>query len=137
MNVLLAAGSFLTDEDRATGKKLPLMRQARLMAKAMPRATRVGEFVAMWAIAKFQKGTVTVDELALFWGEPNRTMYRRLSEFRDVWGAAGYETPDTLADALIADYRRRSEQMQVSHLARLLSVEIPVPAAAVPSVLTN
>jgi hypothetical protein len=97
------------------------------MAKALPKATRVAEFVAMWAISKYQDGVATVDELADFWGEPRRTMYRRLAEFREVWAPAGYETPDPLADALIADFRRRRERMQASHVARLLTVAVPVP----------
>jgi len=40
-NALLSLGSLMTEEQRTAGKKLPLMGQARLMVKAMPRATRV------------------------------------------------------------------------------------------------
>jgi len=137
VNVLLAAGSLMTDAERAAGKRLPIMRQARLMAKAMPRAMRLGEFVAMWAIVKYENGAVTVEELAEYWGEPHRTMYRRLSEFREVWGPVGYESPDALADGLIADFRRRKERMHASHLARLLSAEVPTPAGTVPSGLSG
>ena len=107
------------------------------MAKAMPRAMRLGEFVAMWAIVKYENGAVTVEELAEYWGEPHRTMYRRLSEFREVWGPVGYESPDVLADGLIADFRRRKERMQASHLARLLSADVPTPVGAVPSSLSG
>jgi hypothetical protein len=130
-NVLLALGSMLTDEERAAGKKLPVMRQARLMVKALPKATRVGEFVAMWTVAKYQTGSTTVEELAEFWDEPVRTMYRRLAEFREVWGAAGYDTPDRLADGLIGDFRRRRERMNASHVARLLGANVPLPSSAV------
>lgn len=130
VTALLAASSFMTSAERMSGKRLPLMRQARLMAKALPKATRVAEFTAMWAISKYQDGSVTIDELAEFWGEPRRTMYRHLAEFREVWGPVGHETPDQLADALIADFRRRREQMRASHLARLLSSDVPVPSGA-------
>src|SRR5438105_46870 len=87
-NVLLAAGALMTEEQRAAGKRLPVMTQARLMVKAMPRATRVAEFIAMWAIAKYQLGEVTVDGLADYWSEPVRTMYKHLDEFREVWAPA-------------------------------------------------
>lgn len=130
-NVALSMISLMTDEERDARKRLPLRRQARLMVEAMPRATRVSEFVAMWAIAKHKGKTGSVDELAEFWGEPMRTMYRRLTEFREVWGRAGYETPDPLADALIADYRGRRERLGQGSLVRLLGAEVPAPAGVV------
>jgi hypothetical protein len=108
------------------------MQQARLMLKAMPKATRVGEFVAMWTIAKAARGASSAEEVAEFWGEPVRTMYRRLAEFRDVWEPTGYETPDPLADTLIADYRARHERLSAGSLAKLLTAPVAVPVAAVP-----
>ena len=105
------------------------MVQARLMAKAMRKASRVGEFIAMWAIAKYETGEVTVETAAEYWDEAERTMYRRLDEFREVWGPAGYETPDRIADNLIADYRARKERLTATHLARLLGAPITVPVA--------
>jgi hypothetical protein len=123
--------SLMTDAERDAGKRLPLRRQARLMVEAMPRATRVAEFVAMWAIAKHNGKTGSVEELAAYWDEPMRTMYRRVTEFREVWGRAGYETADALADALIADYRGRRERLGQASLVRLLGAEIPPPAGVV------
>jgi len=122
----------MTEEQRAGGKKLPVMVQARLMVKAMPKATRVGEFVAMWTITKYQEGATTVERLAEFWNEPVRTMYRRLEEFREVWGPAGHETPDKIADGLIADYRARQERLNGRHLAKLLSAPVSVAMSVVP-----
>jgi hypothetical protein len=129
INVLLSLGSLLTPEHRASGKRLPLMEQGRLMVKAMPKATRVGEFVAMWAIAKNELGDVSVESVAEYWNEPVRTAYRRLSEFREVWGPAGFETPDRLADPLIADYRARKERLTARHVSKLLSAEVPISVA--------
>jgi hypothetical protein len=126
-NVALATVSLMTDEERDAGKRLPLRRQARLMVQAMPKATRVSEFIAMWAIAKYRGKTGSVEELADFWGEPMRTMYRRVNEFRDVWQRAGYDTPDQLADGLIEDYRARRERLSEGSLVRLLGCEIPPP----------
>ena len=130
-NVALSMVSLMTDAERDAGERLPLRRQARLMVEAMPRATRVSEFVAMWAIAKHQGKTSSVEELAEYWDEPMRTMYRRLTEFREVWERAGYETPDTLADALIADYRGRRERLTQGSLVRLLGAKVPAPAGVV------
>lgn len=130
----LAMISLMAPNERDGGKRLPLRRQARLMVEAMPRATRVAEFIAMWAIAKHQGKSGSVEELAEHWGEPMRTMYRRLTEFREVWGPAGFETPDTLADGLIADYRGRRERLTQGSLVRLLGAEVSPPAGVVVSV---
>jgi len=126
-NALLSLGSLMTEEQRTAGKKLPLMGQARLMVKAMPRATRVGEFVAMWTVVKYQDGAANVESVAEFWGEPVRTAYRRLQEFREVWGPVGHDTPDKLADGFIADYKARRERLTPKHVARLLSADVSVP----------
>lgn len=122
--------TLMTEEQRAAQKRLPIMVQARLMAKAMPKATRVGEFVAMWAITKYQDGATTVERLAEEWDEPIRTMYRRLEEFREVWEPVGFETPDKIADGLIADYRARRERLDGRHLARLLSAPVSASVTA-------
>jgi len=135
-NVLLALGSLMTDEQKTGVSKLPLLEQARLMVKAMPKATRIGEFVAMWTVAKYQSGATTVEELAEYWDEPVRTMYRRLAEFREVWGPAGHETPDVIADVLIADYRQRGERLTARHVARLLSARVSVAISELPPGVT-
>lgn len=106
------------------------MEQARSMAQALPKATRVGEFISMWAITKNRDGVATVETVAEMWGEAERTMYRRLEEFREVWAPAGYETPDPIADVLIADYRARKQNLSATQLPRLLSTQIPLPTGA-------
>lgn len=135
-NLLLAAGSFLTDEQRTAGRKLPVMDQARVMVKAMPKATRMAEFIAMWTITKYREGAVTVDRLAEVWDEPIRTMYRRSAEFRDCWEPAGYETPDRIADFLISDYRRRHEELNAKYIGRLLTAPVSLPLADLPAGVT-
>ena len=89
------------------------------MARALPKATRVGEFISMWAITKNRDGVATVETVAEMWGEAERTMYRRLEEFREVWEPAGYDTPDPIADVLIADYRARKQKLSATQLPRL------------------
>lgn len=132
-NALLALGSFLTPEQLAAGKKLSVLDQGRIMVKAIPRGSRVGEFVAMWTIVKYKRGAASVEEIADVFGEPVRTVYRRLQEFRQVWGPAGFDTPDKLADGFIADYKRRKESLNESHVARLLSADVNIPVNAPPN----
>ena len=128
VNTLLAAMTFLPDEVQMNPRRLPLIEQARTLARALPKATRVGEFISMWAITKNRDGVATVETVAEMWEEPERTMYRRLEEFREVWAPAGYETPDPIADALIADYRARKEKMSATKLPRLLGTPVPAPS---------
>jgi predicted HTH domain antitoxin len=126
VNLLFAAASLMTEEQRAAKKRLPLMVQARLTVKAMPKATRMGELIAMWTITKYREGAVSIERLAEVWDEPPRTMYRRLAEFRECWGVAGYDTPDKVADQLIAEYRRRREELSERDLGRLMSAPLSV-----------
>jgi hypothetical protein len=58
-------------------------------------------------------------------------MYRRLEEFREIWEPAGYDTPDPIADVLIADYRSRKQTLSATQLPRLLAAAVPVPTGAV------
>jgi hypothetical protein len=132
VNTLLAAITFLPDDVRTNPRRLSLMEQARSMARALPKATRVGEFISMWAITKNRDGVATVETVAEMWGEAERTMYRRLEEFREVWEPAGYDTPDPIADVLIADYRARKQKLSATQLPRLLSTQIPLPSGALP-----
>lgn len=127
MNTLLAAVTFLPEEVRENPRRLSLIEQARTLARALPKATRVGEFISMWAITKNRDGVATVETVAEMWGEPERTMYRRLEEFREVWAPAGYESPDPIADVLIADYRARQQKLSATQLPRLLGTPVPVP----------
>lgn len=122
----------MTEDERAAGKKLAVMRQARIMLKAMPKANRVGQFIAMWTIVKYNEGATTAERVAEYWNEPTRTVYRWLEEFREVWGQVGYDTPDELADSLIADYRGRKETLTGRDIAKLLSAAVSVPRAALP-----
>ena len=130
VNTLLAAVTFLPDELRTSPRRLSLMEQARTMARALPKATRVGEFISMWAITKNRDGVATVETVAEMWGEAERTMYRRLEEFREVWEPAGYDTPDPIADVLIADYRARKQNLSATQLPRLLGTRCRCQAAS-------
>ena len=129
-NALLAMGSFLTPEQLAAKKKLSMLDQGRIMVKAFPRGARVAEFIAMWTIVKYKRGSASAEDIADVFGEPVRTVYRRLHEFREVWGPAGFDTPDKLADGFIADFKRRQESLNESMLARLISADVNIPVKA-------
>jgi len=131
-NVLLAAATEMTEDERSAGKRLPVMRQASVAIKAMPKATRVAEFIALWTIAKYKEGATTPERLAEFWNQPERTMYRRLEEFRAVWELAGYETPDPIADKLIAEFKARRERMTATDVAKVVASEVALPPVGVP-----
>jgi hypothetical protein len=127
LNILLA-----TAKVHGADKPVTRWSTAKALAGAITTATRVGEFAAMWAIAKGQLGEVTTERVAEFWDINERTAYRRLDEFRSVWGPPGLtrqlETPDEIADLLIADYRRRKQTFGRSALSAVAGREVELPA---------
>jgi len=77
----------------------------RDMGKTMALAGRVVAFVCTWALARQELGRdLTVGEYIEWCGEPPRTPYRRLAEFRDLWPE--YGTPNELAALLLAHSAR-------------------------------
>jgi hypothetical protein len=125
LNVLLATAAVHGE------KPITRWSAAKALAGAITTATRVGEFIAMWAIAKHKLGDVTTERVAEYWEMNERTAYRRLDEFRSVWGPPGLtrqlETPDEIADALIAEYERRSQRFGRSALSRAAGQEVELP----------
>jgi hypothetical protein len=103
----------------------------KAIAGAINKAGRVGEFIGMWAIAKYKLGEVTTEQVAEMFGLNERTAYRRLDEFREVWGPPGLKTemltPDPVADVLIAEYRRRHQKLSASLLGRLAAEPVALP----------
>lgn len=76
------------------------------VVKATPRASRVAAFVAMWAIAldDLEREELGVEEYAAWASESRATVYRRLSDFRELWPE--YDTPNELAELLLEEARR-------------------------------
>jgi hypothetical protein len=129
-NLLLATASGHGDEREVTRWSA-----LKALAGATGTATRVAEFISIWTITKYELGEVTTEDVAERWGMNERTAYRRLKEFRAVWGPPalikGYETPDPIADELIADFRRRRQKLETSALLGLLSRRLKLPPDAV------
>jgi hypothetical protein len=127
LNILLA-----TVAKHGTDKPVTRWSAHKAMVQAYTTAIRVGEFIGMWAIAKHKLGgEVTTETVAEFWGLNERTAYRRLEEFRHTWGPPGLtrsmDTPDEVADMLIANYRRRKERLERRMLERLAGDEFELP----------
>jgi hypothetical protein len=75
--------------------------------KATPKAARVAGFVVLWAVEVRENGDPESNaDMARRLGDPPRTFYRRLAEFRELWRE--YETPAELA-ALLNDQLDRRE----------------------------
>jgi len=129
-NLLLATASRHGDEGEVTRWSA-----MKAMGGAMGKATRVAEFISLWTLAKYELGEVTTEDVGARFGMNERTAYRRLKEFREVWGppalVEGYETPDLIADTLIADYRRRRQKLEASALLALISRPVELPPDAV------
>ena len=49
-----------------------------------------------------------------------------------MWAPTGYDTPDQLADLLIAEYRRRKEALTLRHVTKLLTEAVPTPPGGLP-----
>jgi hypothetical protein len=77
LNIILA-----TAKVHGSDKPVTRWSTAKALAGAFKTAGRVGEFIAMWAIAKYELGEVTTEVVAERWGLNERTAYRRLDEFR-------------------------------------------------------
>jgi hypothetical protein len=88
--------------------------------RAMRKATRVAELVMQWALATDELGreVASVEELVDVWqGTLSRaTIWRRVGEFRELFPE--HETPQPLADALLAAARQRGEQVSAPTLMR-------------------
>lgn len=85
--------------------------------RAIPMASRVAAFVALWATALVD---LDVDELgmeqyAAWASESRRTVYRRNADFRELWSE--YDTPNALALLVADEMRRRGEKVATPSIA--------------------
>jgi predicted kinase len=68
---------------------------------SMLKAARVAAFVVGWGAVRDELGrTPTVEEYAEWWRENERTAYRHMAEFREVFNRC--ETPDPVLDLMAA-----------------------------------
>jgi hypothetical protein len=82
--------------------------------RATPKASRVAAFIALWAMAldDLAQDGIGVEAYAEWASESRRTVYRRLSDFRELWPE--YDTPNELARLVAAEARRRGEKVSAN-----------------------
>lgn len=93
------------DLNAKRGQKLKAM---KLAARAVPKGSRVAAFVVEWAIAlnEIEGDELTLTEFQRWANESERTAWRRLAEFRELF--TEYETPTPLAEQILRQLRRRN-----------------------------
>jgi hypothetical protein len=88
----------------------------KAVAKVTPKASRVGGFIVMWAVAMRDEGRdeYTITEYQRYWDESERQTYRLQKEFRELWPE--YETPNELARQIVklVDAKLASKRQIVS-----------------------
>lgn len=110
------------DLNARKGQKLKAM---RLAFSATPKGTRVAGFVVLWALAlnDAEGDELTLTEWRRWANESERTAWRKLAEFRELWPE--FETPTPLALQLLRQMRRRKMDTVTA-----INLPITVPAAA-------
>jgi hypothetical protein len=71
--------------------------------REIPKGMRVWQFIVQWTVlSQLEDRPVALMEYADFWDEPDRTAYRHLKEFRELFGdgAEGFRDPQPIADRL-------------------------------------
>jgi hypothetical protein len=73
----------------------------KAVAKVTPKASRVGGFIVMWAVAMRdeRRDEYTITEYQRYWNESERQAYRLQKEFRELWPE--HETPNELARQIV------------------------------------
>jgi hypothetical protein len=67
--------------------------------------SRVWQFIIQWTLlSQLEDRPISLMEYADFWDEPDRTAYRHLKEFRELFGEGteGFRDPQPIADNLKA-----------------------------------
>ncbi len=109
------------DLEARKGQKLKALRLAR---SAMPKANRVATFIVEWALALHDSDgeELTLTEWRRWSNESERTAWRHLAEFRELFPE--FETPTPLATQLLK--RMRREKLDVA-----AAINLPISIAAV------
>ena len=73
--------------------------------RSIPKGTRVYQFVLEWLmLSQIEGRAITLPEYRRFWDEPERSAYRHLAEFRELFGkgANDFNDPQPLVDFIAA-----------------------------------
>ena len=112
------------DQFGANAERLSKWGALKAVAKVTPKASRVGGFIVMWAVAMRDEGRAdfTITEYQRYWNENERQAYRLQKEFRELWPE--FETPNELARQILKhiDAKGASKSEIVSLPTRLQMV---------------
>jgi hypothetical protein len=76
----------------------------KMTVAALRKARKVAQFIAEWElVVRDQGGAITVEEFGKWWRESPATVYRRLSQFRELYPDAQH--PHDLMGPLLRDLR--------------------------------
>lgn len=97
-------------------ERLSKWRATATAVKVTPKASRVAGFVVLWATAMRieERESFSITEYQRYWNESERQAYRRQVEFRELWPE--YETPNELAQQIVAHLRERDESKSTAEL---------------------
>lgn len=114
--------------------------------RSIPRGMRVCQFVLEWMVLSQIEGRpITMPDYRRFWDEPERSAYRHLAEFRELFGKGknDYSDPQPLVDIVVAqmpkerlevfdklrelrDAKDRKARMRDLDVQGLLSLPVPL-----------
>lgn len=99
----------------------------KALARVTPKASRVAQFIVLWAIAMKIEGVdeFSITEYQRYWHEGERQTYRAQKEFRELWWE--YDTPNELARAIVKHIDQRMSKKDAMRLPMTLRVAATVP----------
>lgn len=99
----------------------------KVLARVTPKASRVAEFIVLWAVAMGMEGRdeLTITEYQRYWNEGERQTYRLQREFRELWPE--FETPNELARAIVKKIDERMSKKEAMRLPMTLKVSAALP----------
>lgn len=111
----------------APGSTVSKWEAVKVLARVTPKASRVAEFIVLWAVAMRMEGVdeLTITEYQRFWNEGERQTYRLQREFRELWWEL--ETPNELARAIVKKIDERMSKKEAMRLPMTLKVSAALP----------
>jgi len=99
----------------------------KVLARVTPKASRVAEFIVLWAIAmrEEERDALTITEYERFWKDGERQTYRLQKEFRELWPE--FDTPNELARVVVKKIDERMSKKEAMRLPMTLRVSAELP----------
>jgi hypothetical protein len=123
-----AAEIALADGLDLSARKGQKLKALKLAGRAIPKASRVAEFVVTWAVAmdELADDELTLSDWRRWANESDRTAWRHLAEFRELFPE--FETPTPIARELLRHMRRLK-----TNVAAAINLPVSVPAPPLPA----